>query len=124
MVIALLVPLTQYETFLYLIGAAFVPLLGVLLADYFVLHRRQYDAVALATVAMGQPGYGARWAGIVTWLAGVVVYLAISGLPAFGVPGLLPALGATLPSFVVSFGLYLAVGRLGARQPAPASVAA
>jgi len=36
-------------------------------------------------------------------------YLLISGLPPFGIAGLAPWLGASLPSFVITFVLYTAV---------------
>ena len=118
LVLAWLVPLTQYESFLYLIGSVFVPLLGVLAADYFVLRRGQYDAIGLAHPdRIGWPTV--RWGGVVTWLAGTATYLLISGLPPLSINGLAPTLGASLPSFIVAFVLHLAVGRLAVREPAP-----
>ncbi len=121
LVIALAVPLAQYESFLLLIGSAFVPLLGVLAADYFVLRGRRYDTAALFQTG-GAYWYagGVQWRAIAVWLVGTAVYLGISGLPAFGIGGLAPWLGASLPSFSVAFVLHLALGRLGARQPAAA----
>lgn len=118
LVIAWLVPLAQYESFLLLIGSAFVPLLGVAAADYFVVRRRRYDVDELYA-ARGEYWYsgGVSWAGVLTWLAGVVTYLAISGVPALGIVGLAPALGASLPSFIVAFLLYVAVARLAVRTP-------
>jgi purine-cytosine permease-like protein len=62
-----------------------------------------------------------NWVSVVVWLIGVVVYLGISGIPALGVNGLAPWLGASLPSFVVSFVLLVALGRLMERKPAPAA---
>ncbi|HEX2299427.1 MAG TPA: cytosine permease, partial [Pseudonocardiaceae bacterium] len=44
LVVAWTIPLAQYESFLLLIGSVFVPLLGVLAADYFVLRGRRYQA--------------------------------------------------------------------------------
>lgn len=117
LLLAWTVPLTQYESFLLLIGSAFVPLLGVLAADYFVLRGGRYDAGELLQPS-GAAGYtaGVRWPALAIWLIGVAVYLAISGLPALGVPGLAPWLGASLPSFIVSFVLSMAASRL----PVPA----
>jgi len=118
LVIALAIPLAQYESFLLLIGSIFIPLFGVLAADYFVLRNRQYQADELLR---GDGAYaftgGVHWAGIATWLIGIAVYLGISGLPAFGVVGLAPTLGASLPSFIASFGLYLLLGRLSVVRP-------
>ncbi|HZU08136.1 MAG TPA: putative hydroxymethylpyrimidine transporter CytX [Chloroflexota bacterium] len=122
LVAAWLVPLTQYESFLLLIGSAFVPLLGVLAADYFVLRGRQYvvDELFRPQGAYWYTG-GVNWVAIAVWIVGVVTYLAIAGLPALGVAGLAPWLGASLPSFGVAFVLQLVLGRFAARQPAPAA---
>lgn len=119
------IPLTQYESFLLLIGSVFVPLLGVLAADYFVLRGGRYDPAELVRPS-GLAGYapGVRWLGLVVWIAGVATYLGIAGLPALGVQGLAPWLGASLPSFVVAFALYVAAARLVARRPASATAGA
>lgn len=64
--LALAMDVTQYESFLFLIGSVFVPLFAVLLVDYFVLRRRRgwdVGARAPARPAMAMP-----------WLAGFVVY--------------------------------------------------
>jgi NCS1 family nucleobase:cation symporter-1 len=123
LVIAMLVPLTQYESFLLLIGGFFVPLLGLLVADYFVLSRRRY-AVDDLYRDDGRYWYsgGVNWLGVLTWAVGIATYLAISGLPALEIPSLLPwvEVGASLPSFAVAFLLYLALGRLA---PPKASLA-
>jgi nucleobase:cation symporter-1, NCS1 family len=106
LVVAWLVPLAQYESFLLLIGAAFVPLLAILCADYFVVRGQRYDAAELV-----RPGVAGvvRWPALVTWAIGIATYLLISGLPPFGIAGLAPWLGASLPSFVITFVLYTAV---------------
>jgi NCS1 family nucleobase:cation symporter-1 len=115
LLIAWTVPLTQYESFLLLIGSAFVPLLGVLAADYYVVRGGRYDARDLLG-ADPYPG-AVNWVGVGVWLVGVATYLLIAGLPALGVPGLAPAIGASLPSLFVAFVLYAALGKAMARQP-------
>ncbi len=122
LVVALVVPLAEYESFLLLIGSAFVPLLGVLAADYFAVRGRRYETAELYR-ERGAYWYGSgiNWRGIVVWVVGIAVYLAISGLPAFNVSGLAPDLGASLPSFVVSFVAYTALARLSAREPSTAA---
>ncbi|MBI3971122.1 MAG: putative hydroxymethylpyrimidine transporter CytX [Chloroflexi bacterium] len=117
LVLALLVPLVQYESFLLLIGSAFVPLLGVLAADYFALHGHRYSAAALlAPAGVPQGAAGVRWPGTVTWLVGVASYLAIAGVPAFGIAGVAPWLGASLPSFTIAFVLHATLGWLTGRS--------
>ena len=39
--LAIMIPTTYYESFLYLIGSAFAPMFAILLTDYFLLKRRR-----------------------------------------------------------------------------------
>ncbi|MDQ3812179.1 MAG: putative hydroxymethylpyrimidine transporter CytX [Chloroflexota bacterium] len=121
LVVASLVPLAQYESFLLLIGAAFVPLLAVLCADYFVLHGQRYDATALSR---SDGPATVRWGAVAAWVVGIATYLLISGVPPFGIQGLAPWLGSSLPSFVVTFALYMALERAVLRRGLPRAGAA
>jgi putative hydroxymethylpyrimidine transporter CytX len=62
---ALALNIDDYENFLLLIGSIFVPLLGVLVVDYFVIRRGRWD-LGEATAA--------RWATLVPWALGFVAY--------------------------------------------------
>lgn len=131
-VLAIFIPLDQYELFLVLIGAAFVPLLAVLAADYFVLRRRRYDEDEL--YAETGPAAGFRWPGLAVWLIGVAAYLWIGGITVqvagqvvpVTPPGFIPwgaslpgmPWGASLPSFALTFVLYLLVCAGRRRGPA------
>jgi nucleobase:cation symporter-1, NCS1 family len=124
---ALVADLSRYESFLFLLGALFVPLFGVLAADYFVLARRRYEVAAMYRA--DGPYRGVRWAALLAWLLGFLVYNWINpgsveawvtllrGLFAdllhlpFPLSGRLPWLGASIPAFAVSFLAMLAVGR-------------
>jgi putative hydroxymethylpyrimidine transporter CytX len=115
LVVAWTVPLTQYETFLLAIGALFVPLLGVLAADYYVVRGGRYAAAEL----LGDDPYpgAVNWLGIAAWVAGAATYVAIAGLPALGIVGRLPDIGGSLPSLFVAFVLYAGLGRVVTRRP-------
>jgi putative hydroxymethylpyrimidine transporter CytX len=117
LVLAAAVPLVQYESFLLLIGSVFVPLLGILAADYFVLRGRQYQAEQLYQVG-GRYWYtgGINWTAMGVWVGGFVLYLVIAGLPQLGLAGLAPWLGATLPSFMFGFLAYGVLGRRTSQQ--------
>lgn len=132
LIVALAIPLTQYESFLLLIGAFFVPLLGVLAADYFVVNRQRYEVSELYD-AKGLYGYqgGFNVEALLIWLVGIVVFIGLAGLPiGFGdivgpwigmeklqIGGLYPAFGGTLPSFLVVFVLHAVLGRRAVRRP-------
>jgi nucleobase:cation symporter-1, NCS1 family len=110
---ALVIDLVQYGTFLLLLGSFFVPLFGVLAADF---------ALGVA------PAVAVRWSGIVAWLAGFGTYQWIQPTgPAWwtdwleAVPGTgSAATGASLPAFAVALVLYAALRR-GATVRLPAA---
>ena len=56
-VLALFVPITEYEWFLYILGSLFAPLIAILLADYYVLRvdkrETSLDPVAILSLALG-----------------------------------------------------------------------
>jgi NCS1 family nucleobase:cation symporter-1 len=92
--LALIVPMGQFVTFLYMIGSVFAPLYGVLLADHFGVRRRRAAEMVL----------GFNLPALACWGLGVVAYYAIMQY--------LPALGATLPALALSGGLYLGFKRV------------
>jgi NCS1 family nucleobase:cation symporter-1 len=115
--LALVFDVTRYEDFLLLIGAVFVPLVGVLAADYFVVRRGYYAPESILGVA-GTGGVvpGVRWQGALAWVVGLVAYLWIAGrLEPLGLTGL-PPLGASIPSLILAAVVYLVVSRREARS--------
>ncbi len=122
--VAVMLDITQYENFLFLIGSFFVPLFGILAADYFVLRRRHYGTDELYR-ERGAYWYtaGVNLWGIIAWLAGVAIYHITNPttLGAFYaawptmVPGSLTDLGGSLPSFVAAFVLYAILGGIALR---------
>jgi NCS1 family nucleobase:cation symporter-1 len=95
---ALIVDLGRYQSFLFLLGSFFVPLFGVLAAEFLCGPR---EPVRI------------RWSGIAAWLAGVALYQWIQPTgPAWWVDavGRFPGAGdftggASLPSFALAFAL-------------------
>lgn len=63
--LALATEITQYESFLFLLGSVFIPLYAVLLVDYFLVRRRAWDVGERAP---------ARPLMLVPWAAGFVAY--------------------------------------------------
>ena len=122
---ALTVNLRNYETFLLLLGSCFVPLFGVLLADWLVAgrHYGPDDVFRAPTV---RPGL------LAAWLVGFVAYHVLQD-PPLGpcwwvdlVERLDPvtfSYGASLPSFATAFVLGALVA-LASRRPRTVSAAA
>ncbi len=93
----------SYEAFLLLLGALFVPLLGTVIADAFLVRHLQYRPEEFFDAA---PRW--RWTAYASWLPGVALYLTIVLLN-------LP-IGATLPSFALAAGLHVALCKLETRM--------
>jgi purine-cytosine permease-like protein len=123
--LAIIVPLVQYENFLLLIGAIFVPLFGVLAAHYAVVRRgytaddlyRRVRAVKLWGCVAWLAGFLAyNWAnpGTVGWWTSVMRWLLGDSRP--------PSwFGASLGAFVVSFAVQAAERLLPKRSDAPSA---
>ena len=124
-VLALVVNLVQYENFLLLIGALFVPLFGVLAAHYYLLRGGRYDVGAfyrrdgvywyagginwppIAAWAIGFLTYNWINPGTVSWWSGWMTSLLGEWL---GLPTASSWLGASLTSFVVAAAATLVFG--------------
>jgi nucleobase:cation symporter-1, NCS1 family len=119
---ALTIELVSYQTFLLLLGSFFVPLFGVLLADWLVTGRRYAPDDVFGAPAW-RPGLIAAWA------AGFALYQWLFPTGPSGwveqVERLDPpewSIGATVPSFLVSFVLAMAVTAVQRRvSPAAAT---
>jgi NCS1 family nucleobase:cation symporter-1 len=103
-ILATLVPVSEYQTFILLIGAVFVPLFGVLLSDYYIVKHRKYSENMMYGKGVLRFGFPA----IISWLFGVLLYYLLSSLSPIYIPQW-PAIGATIPSFVGSSLLYLGI---------------
>ncbi len=95
---ALTIDLLAYESFLILLGSFFVPLFGVLLADWLVAGRATRETDIFAAPEL-------RWGMLAAWIAGFALYQWLHPVgpswwvDAIGEPPDL-GVGATLPSFV------------------------
>ena len=113
---ALTIDLLSYQTFLLLLGSFFVPLFGVLLADWLAAGASYREADVFGAPSV-RPGM------VAAWIAGFAAYqwLYPTG-PSWWidlVEKLDPpdwGIGASLPSFVVSLALGLVVAALGKRR--------
>jgi nucleobase:cation symporter-1, NCS1 family len=117
---ALVLDLVSYQSFLLLLGSFFVPLFAVLLADWLGAGRH-YSTDDVFAAPAWRPGLIAAWAlgfGVYQWLYPTGPGWWVDGVgrlnpPAWGI-------GATVPSFVVSFALATLVGVVERRAtPAP-----
>jgi len=111
---ALAIDMRGYQRFLLLLGAVFVPLLGVLVADWLLAggHYRQRDIFEGPLLRPGP---------LVAWVTGFVLYEWLYQPADLGfwsrwlshLPTPSYQIGASLPSFAASFVLTAAIGSLG-----------
>jgi putative hydroxymethylpyrimidine transporter CytX len=110
-ILAMMVSIDQYELFLLLIGAIFVPLFGVVLTDYYIVKRQKYTEQMLY-VPQNRLGIGVP--AIIAWTLGALLNYILSPLSPIYIPQL-PAIGATIPSLAAASLIYLAITKLQQR---------
>ncbi len=101
-ILAMVVTIQNYETFLLLIGAVFVPLFGVVLTDYYIVRRQNYADHMM----YGKRGIG--WPAVAAWAVGIALNFTISPLSPLYIK-VLPAIGATIPSLAAASLVYLVI---------------
>jgi putative hydroxymethylpyrimidine transporter CytX len=109
-ILAMMVSIQQYEVFLLLIGAIFVPLFGVVLTDYYIVRRGKYTEEMLYGRANS-----IRAPAIVAWASGALLSFLLSPLSPIHLSEL-PAIGATIPSLAAASLIYLAITRARPHQ--------
>ena len=112
---ALTIELTSYQSFLLLLGSVFVPLFGVLLGHWLVSGRR-YDEEDVFDAPGWRPGLIAAWGvGFGALPVAVPDRPVRMGRAGGAVRSPEWGIGATVPSFVVSFALAAAIAAVQRR---------
>ena len=114
-ILATVVSIQDYEVFLLLIGAIFVPLFGVVLTDYYIVRKQKYTEQMLYAW-QNKLGIGAP--AMVAWAIGALINYLLSPLSPIYMEQL-PAIGATIPSLAAASLIYLAMVRLRPRKNQP-----
>jgi putative hydroxymethylpyrimidine transporter CytX len=131
LLVAAALDVTRYQNFLFLVGSFFIPLFGILVADYFVLRRRSYPPSELLPEGSAGGLRAFNPGGLAVWILGIAVYhianpaTLAAFFPKWGttIPPALTSFGGSLPSFAFAFLGYLAAGRLAAGRLAANRVA-
>jgi len=97
--VAFTLEIGQYVNFLLLIGASFIPVFGIVSADYFVVRRRQYR---LEDFYSGKPSLNK--VAVISWILGFMSYYLFAYVY---------IIGGTLPSFLVAFISYILLKEAG-----------
>ncbi len=89
--IAIIIPIEQYENFLYAIGSVFAPLFAILLTDYFILKKKDIDDQKIFD-----------WLNTIIWAFGAVTYQIFTAMEFIG--------GSTLPVILITVLLCMLKG--------------
>jgi purine-cytosine permease-like protein len=116
---ALAIDMRSYQRFLLLLGAVFVPLLGVLVADWLLAGAHYSERTIFAGPAL-------RIGPVLAWIGGFIAYEWLYQPADLGfwsdlvhrLPAPSYAIGASVPGFVVAFLLTAAFARLGSARAA------
>jgi NCS1 family nucleobase:cation symporter-1 len=111
-VLAMVVSIQDYEVFLLLIGAIFVPLFGVVLTDYYIVRRQKYTEQMLYA---NQNRLGIGVPAVIAWTFGTLLNYILSPLSPIYMPQL-PGIGATIPSLAAASLIYVALTRMSFRR--------
>lgn len=93
-IIAVIVPIEQYENFLYVIGSVFAPLFAILITEYFIVKKRRKL----------EEGLLVNWGAAVVWVIGIFMYYRFIKYDFI--------LGATVPVMVITGFIYSLSWRL------------
>ena len=91
---AIILPIENYESFLYAIGSVFAPLFAILITDYFIIKKNtKIDSSLLI-----------NWGAIIIWIIGIFLYYAFIKLDLM--------FGATVPVMIITGVIYLLSWRM------------
>lgn len=89
--LAIFTPISRFESFLYLIGSVFAPMIAILITDYFILKKDHSEK-------------SVHWQNLLLWCVGFGIYRV---LLRFELP-----MGSTLPVMVITAVLCILVNKL------------
>ena len=93
-----------FINFLIIVGSIFVPLIAIMLVDFFLLKKQDVDPEQLLVTNSGSRYWynnGFNLRAIIIWVLGAVFYNVL--------PFIAPSLGSTLPCFIIVAVAYFAV---------------
>lgn len=100
--------LHSFILFLDYIGMVFGPIFAIMIVDFYLLRKRNYDASLLEDIK-SRYWYkgGFNIAAIVVWVASVIIFILLKKLPALN-----HSIGATYPLIVISGVLYYLLSKI------------
>ncbi len=101
LIFAYTIPIAEYESFLLLIGASFIPVFAILITDYFLL-RRKYKYSSWDNY-INAPKI--RLPAIISWILGFIIYNYLVYTP----------FGASILTYIATSSVYFAIETIASR---------
>ena len=98
----------HFITFLTIVGAIFVPLIAIMLVDFYIVKKKNVKAEDLLVEDKTSRYWfkgGFNWPALIVWFVGIAIYNVFSYV--------WTAIGACVPTFIIICILYLIVGKAG-----------
>lgn len=101
----------HFITFLTIVGAIFVPLIAIMLIDFYVIKKRNVDARQVLVEDKSSRYWftgGFNWPALIVWFIGIALY----NIFAYA----WPVIGSSVPTFIIICVLYYIVGKATGSQ--------
>ena len=98
LILAYTIPIAEYESFLLLIGASFIPIFGIMMGDALIIRKLNYDVTEFYEKAPS-----IKWSAVFSWIIGFTVYYLLS----YVFVDL--SIGASIPTLIISLLIYVLI---------------
>ena len=102
--LANLIPIQQYESFLLIIGALFAPLFAIVLTDYYIIRRGK-----ISVEKFYEKTNRVKVSSFLAFIVGSITYFILSPISWLQVTDLGLSIGSTIPSIAISILVFLVI---------------
>jgi purine-cytosine permease-like protein len=102
--LANLIPIQQYESFLLIIGALFAPLFTIVLTDYYIIRRGK-----ISVEKFYEKTNRVKISSFLAFIVGSITYFILSPISWIQVTDLGLSIGSTIPSIAISILVFLVI---------------
>jgi putative hydroxymethylpyrimidine transporter CytX len=102
--LANLIPIQQYESFLLIIGALFAPLFAIVLTDYYIIRRGK-----IPVEKFYEKTNRVKISSFLAFIVGSITYFILSPISWIQVTDLGLSIGSTIPSIAISILVFLVI---------------
>jgi nucleobase:cation symporter-1, NCS1 family len=102
--LANIIPIQQYESFLLIIGALFAPLFAIVLTDYYIIRRRK-----ISVENFYEKTNRVKVSSFISFIVGSITYFILSPISSLQVTDLGLNIGSTIPSIAISILVFLVI---------------